>query len=213
MSQGADSFYREEASRETSKRRRDMRAERLYERRRKKRRSPLGTVVELLLTVAVAFALVFFVVRPFVVMSYFTPTESMVPTIQAGSDRVLANKFVYRFAGPDRGDIVVLEGVDQQEGEPPLLKRVVGLEGDEIQVQGGRLFLNGEPQDEPYLNIDEIPDPSVFGPFTVPEGHIFVMGDNRGNSGDSRVFGPVPVENLEGEAFVRFWPLDRLGPL
>jgi signal peptidase I len=213
VSYGSDSFYREEASREIPKRRRDMRVERMYERRRKKRRSPLGAVAELLLTVAVAFALVFFVVRPFVVMSYFTPTESMVPTIEAGSDRVLANKFIYRFDEPDRGDIVVLEGVDQQPGEPPLLKRVVGLEGDEIQVQGGRLFLNGEPQDEPYLNIDEIPDASVFGPFTVPEDHVFVMGDNRGNSGDSRVFGPVPVENLEGEAFLRFWPLDRMGPL
>jgi len=195
------------------KSRRELREERTRTRRleRRKSRGPIAGLLEFVLTVAVAFLLVFGVVRPFVVMSYFTPTESMVPTIEAGTDRVLANKFIYRFAEPERGDIVVLE--DPNGGEDPLLKRVVGLPGEEIRVQGGLLFVDGERVEEPYLNLAEIPDPSVFGPATVPEGHVFVMGDNRGASGDSRVFGPVPIESLEGEAFLRFWPPDRVGLL
>jgi len=195
---------------ERPKRRRELREERERERRRGGRgsRSALGGLIELVLTVAIAFALVFFVVRPFIVMSYFTPTESMVPTIAAETDRVLVNKFVYRFEEPERGDVVVLE--DPDGGDQPLLKRVVGLPGEEIRVQNGLLFVNDTVVREGYLNVDAVPDPSSYGPTTVPEGHVFVMGDNRGSSQDSRVYGPVPQENLEGEAFVRFWPPNRL---
>ena len=77
-------------------------------------------------------------------------------------------------------------------------------------MQGGVLYVNGEAQKEPYLNQDE-PFRGSYGPTEVPEGHIFVMGDNRGNSADSRVFGPLPLENLQGEAVVRFWPLSKIG--
>jgi len=204
----APEYAREYPTRHKS--RRELREERGRTRRleRRKKRGPFFALLEFVLTVAVAFLLVFGFVRPFVVMSYFTPTESMVPTIEAGTDRVLANKFIYRFVEPERGDIVVLE--DPNGGEQPLLKRVVGLPGEEIRVQGGLLFVDGRRIEEPYLNVDEVPDPSVFGPVTVPEGRVFVMGDNRGRSGDSRVFGPVPIESLEGEAFLRFWPPDRV---
>ena len=184
------------------KRRREVR----WERQRKKRRAGF---TELWLTILVAFALVFGFVRPFVLEAFRIPSESMVPTLEVG-DRVFVNKFIYRFTEPERGDIVVFESVNG--GEEDLIKRVVGVPGDEIEVRSGTLLVNGEPQNEPYLNR-QIPDDSFFGPSRLSEGEVFVMGDNRANSADSRVFGPLPVENIEGEAFMRFWPPTRIGTL
>lgn len=191
-----------------------------------------GSLLEFLVILVVAFALVFGFVRPFVVEAFYIPSESMVPTLDVG-DRVLANKFIYRFTEPERGDIVVFESLEggiipvQQNligriagvftggggnrGEN-LIKRVVGVPGDEIAVRNGMLFVNGGPQKEPYVN-EASPDRSFAAPVTVPEGHVFVMGDNRANSRDSRFFGPVPKEKIEGEAFLRFWPPGRIGLL
>jgi signal peptidase I len=168
-----------------------------------------GGVVEYLVILLVSFALVFGFVRPFVMEAFWIPSGSMIPTLQI-NDRVLVNKFIYRFTEPERGDIVVFESVDNSDED--LIKRVVGLPGDEIAVRGGKLFVNGEPQKEPYTN-QKLPDMTSFAQTTVPEGHVFVMGDNRGNSQDSRVFGPLPRENIEGEAFLRFWPPGRIGLL
>jgi signal peptidase I len=183
------------------------RRERRLEREKKKRKAG---VAELVLTAAVAFVLVFGFVRPFVVEAYRIPTESMVPTLEVG-DRVLANKFIYRFTEPERWDIVVFDSVDEDDDQT-LIKRVVGVAGDEIQVQGGVLYVNDEAQEEAYLNdVDQ--SRSFYGPTVVPEGHIFVMGDNRGNSADSRVFGPLPLENLKGEAFMRFWPVSKISTI
>jgi signal peptidase I len=184
------------------KRRREVR----WERQRKKRRAGF---TELWLTILVAFALVFGFVRPFVLEAFRIPSESMVPTLEVG-DRVFVNKFIYRFTEPERGDIVVFESVNG--GEEDLIKRVVGVPGDEVEVRSGTLLVNGEPQNEPYLNREN-PDDSFFGPSRLSEGEVFVMGDNRANSADSRVFGPLPVENIEGEAFMRFWPPTRIGTL
>jgi signal peptidase I len=195
-----DRFYWEE---EAPKSRRARR----LEREKKKRRAGLA---ELVLTVVVAFVLVFGVVRPFVIEAYRIPTESMVPTLEVG-DRILANKFIYHFTDPKKGDIIVFDSVDEGDDQT-LVKRVVGVAGDEIQVEDGVLFVNGEAQNEPYLN-QELPFRGSYGPMEVPEGHIFVMGDNRGNSADSRVFGPLPLENVKGEAFVRFWPISKIGSL
>ena len=183
------------------------RRERRLKRERKKRKAG---VAELVLTAVVAFVLVFGFVRPFVVEAYRIPSESMVPTLEVG-DRLLANKFIYRFFEPERRDIVVFDSVDEDDDQT-LIKRVVGLAGDEIQVQGGVLYVNGEAQEEPYLN-DTDQSRSFYGPTVVPEGHIFVMGDNRGNSADSRVFGPLPLENLKGEAFMRFWPVSKISTI
>jgi len=193
---------------EAPKSRRELRQLRERQRWRKRWR---GGLTELLVTVFVAVALVFGFVRPFVFEAFSIPSESMVPTLEVG-DRVIANKFVYRFAEPERGDIIVFESVDsaRHRENDTLIKRVVGVEGDDIQVQNGRLLVNGEPQDETYLN-EKLPDKSSYGPTTVPEGKVFMMGDNRANSGDSRIFGPVPLENLKGEAFFRFWPVRRIG--
>jgi signal peptidase I len=168
-----------------------------------------GGFLEFLIILAVAFVLVFGFVRPFVLEAFRIPSESMVPTLEVG-DRVFVNKFIYRFSEPERGDIVVFESVNG--GEEDLIKRVVALPGDTVAVSGNVLSVNGEPQSEPYLNR-EIPDDSFFGPSRVSEGEVFVMGDNRANSADSRVFGPLPVENIEGEAFMRFWPPPRIGAL
>ena len=195
-----DRFYWEE---EAPKSRRARR----LEREKKKRRAGLA---ELVLTVVVAFVLVFGVVRPFVIEAYRIPSESMVPTLEVG-DRILANKFIYHFTDPKKGDIIVFDSVDEEDDQT-LVKRVVGVAGDEIQVEDGVLFVNGEAQNEPYLN-QELPFRGSYGPTEVPEGHIFVMGDNRGNSADSRVFGPLPLENVKGEAFVRFWPISKIGSL
>ncbi len=187
--------------------------------------------LEFPLILIVAFALVFLVVRPYVVEAFYIPSESMVPTLEVG-DRVLVNKFIYRFTEPERRDVVVFktpEGVDNSvDGNPiarligwfqgkrderqDLIKRVVGLPGDTIAVRNGRLFVNGERQKEPYLN-KSLPDQSFFQQTTVPQGKVFVMGDNRTNSRDSRFIGPIPKENIEGEAFLRFWPPGRLGTL
>jgi signal peptidase I len=166
-----------------------------------------GGALEYLVILLVSFALVFGFVRPFVMEAFWIPSGSMIPTLQIG-DRVLVNKFIYRFTDPRRGDIIVFESVDNSNED--LIKRVVGLPGDKIAVRGGKLFVNGEPQKEPYTN-KKLPDRSFYAQTTVPKNHVFVMGDNRGNSADSRVFGPLPEKNIEGEAFLRFWPPDRIG--
>ena len=174
-------------------------------------REKTGGLLRLLLALLVTFALFFGVVRPFIVEAFYVPSESMVPTFLVG-ERLLVNKFIYRFSEPERGDIVVFEAQTADGGEVHLVKRVLGLPGDEIAVRDGVLVLNGVPQRESYLNRDSA-DESSFGPVEVPPEHVFVMGDNRANSADSRVFGPVPEENIVGEAFLRVWPPNRLGLL
>lgn len=170
--------------------------------------------VEPVVILAVAFLLVFGFVRPVVAEARYVGSPSMVPTLKVGDepfekDRVLVNKLAYDFSTPERGDIVLFESVGG--GEEVLIKRAVGLPGDTIEVRRGFLFVNGERRREPYVNDRTRTRQPPFGPVTVPEGHVFVMGDNRGNSSDSRVFGAVPEEDLIGEAFVRFWPPGRVG--
>ena len=170
----------------------------------------------LFMMLVLAVDLVFGFVRPFVVEPMSVPSASMAPTLEPG-DRVLTNKLVYDFADPDRGDLVVFESVGERRDEE-IVKRVVGLPGEEISVQEGTLLVNGEPPHEPYLRATqespaarETPGVDSFGPMVVPQNHVFVMGDNRTNSYDSRFFGPVPEENLVGEVSTRFWPPGRLG--
>ena len=182
---------------------------RTSEEARPTRKKSGGGIVEYLVILVVSFALVFGFVRPFVVEAFWIPSGSMIPTLQI-NDRVLVNKFIYRFTEPKPGDVVVFSSVDDRNTD--LIKRVVAVAGDRVSVRTGRLFIDGKPQREPFTN-KKFPDRSFSAPITVPKGHVFVMGDNRSNSSDSRVFGPLPKENIEGEAFLRFWPLDRIGPL
>ena len=179
------------------------------ERRRNASTKSGGGVLEFLIILLVSFVLVFGFVRPFVIEAFWIPSASMVPTLKYG-ERVLVNKFIYRFTEPERGDVIVFKSVEGDDED--LIKRVVGVPGDEIAVRDGKLFVNGEPQKEPYVN-KKYPDRSFYAPTTVPKDHVFAMGDNRANSQDSRIFGPVPEENIEGEAFLRFWPPHRIGGL
>ena len=169
-----------------------------------------GGFLEFMVILLVAFALVFGFVRPFVLEAFYIPSESMVPTLEVG-DRVFVNKFVYRFSEPQRGDIIVFRSVEG-EGED-LIKRVIGVPGDRIAIINGVLHVNGETQKETYLRDARPLDEGPNGPTRVREEEVFMMGDNRANSRDSRFFGPVPIENIEGEAFVIFWPPWRIGLL
>jgi signal peptidase I len=177
----------------------------------------LKSLLEIPVILLISFALVFGFVRPVVASSFYVGSGSMEPTLhgcqRCTNDRVLINKLAYDFEEPERGDIVLFR--DPEGGAEPLIKRVVGLPGDRIAVRYGKLVLNGEPRKEPYVVnracVRGVPKTCSFGPVTVPEGHVFVMGDNRARSYDSRFFGPVPDDSLIGEALFRFWPPWRVG--
>ena len=175
-----------------------------------RKKSGTRRLTEYAVILLVAFVVVFGVLRPFVVKSFWIPSESMVPTLEVG-DRFLANKFIYRIREPERGDIIVFRSVEG--GDEDLVKRVVAVAGDEVAVENGVLRVNDVTQNEPFTNKGFPDDGSFFGPMRVPEGEVFVMGDNRANSRDSRFFGPVPLENIEGEAVASFWPPSRIGVL
>jgi signal peptidase I len=131
--------------------------------------------------------------------------QSMEPNLHS-TQRVVVEKVTYRFAhGPRRGDIVVLALPEQSE---MLIKRVVGLPGESIEVRSGRVYIDGKPLDEPWTVN---PGGGSYGPHTIPPLHVFVMGDNRGASNDSRNFGPVAIEHVVGHAWFSYWPLEYVG--
>lgn len=199
--------------------------------RPEKPKTPFWIELPGLLLTALAVAVL---VKTFLVQPFYIPSESMLPTIEI-NDRVMVNKLAYRFGEPERGDIVVflnpslsdeeleetipeavirsiLEAVGvRTRGEDDLIKRVVGLEGQTVAIRDGYLEIDGVPYEEPYL------PPGItmgdFAPVTVPPDHVFVMGDNRNSSLDGRRFGPVPIDEIVGEAMLRIWPLDRFGGL
>ena len=167
----------------------------------------LGWLKETLETLAIAFVLAF-LIRAFVVQGFWIPSGSMEPSLQIG-DRLLAHKFF----NVDRGDVFVFKY--PLDPEKDYVKRVIGLPGDVIRVEDKRVYVNGELLDEPYVvHRDTLIRSDVrdqYGPVTVPPDSLFVMGDNRDSSADSRYWGFVPEENLVGEAFIVYWPLGRLG--
>lgn len=131
--------------------------------------------------------------------------QSMEPNLHT-AQRVVVEKVTYRFLhGPRRGDIVV---IDLPEQTDMLIKRVVGLPGETIEVQGGRVYIEGNLLEEPW---DINPGGVNYGPETIPPLHVFVMGDNRGASNDSRNFGPVPIEHIVGHAWFSYWPVEHMG--
>lgn len=166
-----------------------------------------GSVLDLLLMMFLAMMLMFGVIRPFVAEVFLIPSESMSPTLKVG-DRVLALKLAYRFTEPERGDLAVFS---DPEGELTI-KRVVGLPGDTVATRDGVLYVNGEPKRESYVDY-ELTDSTFYGPEKVPAGHMYVMGDSRSNSKDSRAFGPVPEEDLLGRVILRVAPVGEAGPL
>ena len=159
--------------------------------------------------VLVGAVLVALVVRTFLLQAFSIPSGSMESTLEI-RDRLLVNKLSYQFGDLERGDIVVFEKPDDVASPyDDLIKRVIGLPGDVVEGRDDQVFVNGEALDEPYLDANTIT--SAFGPETVPADHVWVMGDNRGNSSDSRVFGPIETDRVRGEAFLRYWPLPRIG--
>lgn len=132
------------------------------------------------------------------------PSESMEPTLRPG-DQVLLDKLAYRLGSAHRDDLAVFHS---PEGGEISLKRIVGLPGDRIGIEDGVLSVNGHLEREAYVNY-RLTDSVYFGPVTVPPGHVFVMGDNRSNSRDSREYGAVSEKALMGRVLLRLWPLSR----
>ncbi|NLG67022.1 MAG: signal peptidase I [Actinobacteria bacterium] len=166
--------------------------------------SLLSSIGEIVLIVAAAFVLAL-LIQHFLVKPFGIPSESMEPTLLKG-DRVLVNRLAYRFGEPQRGDIVVFR---PPMGNEDYIKRIVAVGGDTVAVHDGRLYVNGEPQSEPYIKEQQLL--GQFEEVEVPEGSCFMMGDNRNNSGDSRVFGSVKKSAVVGKAFLIYWPLSHLG--
>lgn len=184
-----------------------------------------------------AILFLLFVVVPLLFKPFRIPSESMKPTVEIG-DRILVRRGGYT---PERGDVVVSQppagaehgrlecgvpGFDpverrqacprptEQRSDQNFVHRVVALGGDRLRIEGGRTFVNGRRQDEPYIEPDESCDVcNLPREITVPEDHVFVMGDNRGASADSRFWGPVKQDWIVGEVAIRYYPLGRFGGL
>jgi signal peptidase I len=173
--------------------------------------SVVRSVLEWVAVIVGALALAL-VLRAVLFQAFFIPSESMEPTLRR-DDRVLVNKLSYRLHEVNRGDVVVFA---RPPGEPPggiddLIKRVIALESETIEARDGQIRIDGMLLVETYLHDGAAV--ADFGPVTVPAGHVFVMGDNRRNSSDSRTFGPIDESSIVGRAFVLFWPPDRLRAL
>jgi signal peptidase I len=157
--------------------------------------------------VIIVALLVAFLVRTFVLAHFVVDGTSMFSTLH-DDDRVFVNKLSYRLHDPNRGDVVVLHQ-DSGVSERDLIKRVIALPGETIEVQNCQVIIDGQALEEPYLDPEVVTPGNCGGdlaPVLVPEEHVFVMGDNRGGSQDSRALGPIEEEELVGRAFVVFWP-------
>jgi signal peptidase I len=179
-------------------------------------------IVELV-TVVVVAVLIAVLLRTFVVATYSIPSGSMEPTLQIG-DRIVVNKLSYHLHGVDRGDIVVFSTPPTEDcaGQPvsDLVKRVIGLPGETISLADGRVYINGHVLTEPYLpsdaRNDTYPGPSnaaysLNHAYRIPAGEVFMMGDNRSQSCDSRYWGTVRESTIVGKVDMRIWPLSRIG--
>lgn len=173
--------------------------------------SGLRSLVEWVVVVGGAL-IIALVIKTFLLQAFYIPSSSMVSTLNIG-DRVLVNKLSYKVHDVHRGDILVFERPEGEadSGITDLIKRVIALPGETVEAQNGQILIDGEPLDEPYL--DEGVTTGDFDPVTVPEGHYFMMGDNRGDSRDSRFFGPIAEETIVGRAFFRVWPLGDISTL
>lgn len=185
----------------------------------KKKKSKLRETFE---TIIIAFLLAIFI-RATIAEARYIPSESMLPTLEIG-DRLIIEKISNHFGIPNRGDIIVFYPPNRTELNTDLftsivrwlgftsdvayIKRVIGLPGEKLSVENGTIFINGEPLEEPYINEKPFYEYPVI---TVPKDSIFMMGDNRNNSLDSHVWGPLPIKNIIGKAVFRFWPPNRIG--
>jgi signal peptidase I len=174
-------------------------------------RSGVRSAVEWVVIVAAAL-LTALLIKTFLLQAFYIPSDSMNPTLVV-HDRVLVNKLSYHFHDVHRGDIVVFKR-PPGEDDPrikDLIKRVVGLPGDTVEGRSGRVLIDGRALTEPYLPKGT--QTSDFPTQKIPTGKYWVMGDNRGNSKDSRVFGPIDKSLIVGRAFIRVWPISKISLL
>jgi signal peptidase I len=186
---------------------------------------PWPTVIDWIVTIVVAVGAVL-AIKAWVVNPYRIPSSSMEPTLHCAepatgcasrfSDRVLANRFIYRFRDPERGEIVVFKTPPAAAGclegggaGQTFVKRLIGLPGDHLEQRNGVVRVNGERLDEPYIQAGRRGGRDFTA--DVPAGQYFMMGDNRTQSCDSREWGPVPRANLIGPVFAIYWPPQRIG--
>ena len=181
-------------------------------------------VLDWVLTIVGAIVIVFGL-KMWVVNPYRIPSSSMEPTLHCAkpapgceaqfSDRVLANRFIYRFRNPKRGEIIVFKTPPEAKvrcgAGGTFVKRLIGLPGETVSERDGYVYINGAQLKEPYIAADRRDHEPPRSWTKIPKGYYFFMGDNRAQSCDSRVWGPVPRANLIGEVFFVYWPPNRLG--
>lgn len=168
----------------------------------------LKEILKEIFEIIVIAAILATIMRTTVIEARVIPSGSMIPTIQI-SDRVLVNKFLYYFKQPQRGDIIVFKPPEKLAQKDDFIKRVIGLPGDTVEVHDGRVFVNGDALTEPYIAE---PPAYSYGPIKVPQGCLFVMGDNRNQSFDSHLWESgvwLKLDHVKGKAFAIFWPLNR----
>ena len=171
-----------------------------------KRTGSIGSFLKELPLLVVIALIVAWVIKSFLIQPFYIPSASMEPTFMPG-DHVLVNKFIYRYSEPERGDVLVFKfPLDQSKD---YIKRVIASGGERVELRGGKVLVNGKPIKESYTRRSF--DVTPYGPRKVDKGEFFVLGDNRGNSADSRVWGLLPKDNILGKAFFVYWPPDRIG--
>jgi signal peptidase I len=178
-----------------------------------------GYLVEIAETVVLT-AVIFFGIQAFVAQPFQVEGGSMESTLRSG-EYVLIDKLTPRWDPYERGDIIVLDPPGQAavEGGAPYIKRVIGLPGDHVELREGSVHVNGVVLDEPYVfandGVRQPTDPSFDGPteWLVPEGQLFVLGDHRRSSSDSRMIGTIEISHVIGRAWLRYWPIDAFGTL
>ena len=182
------------------------------------RRPMLGCLFEIVETLVLTL-IIFLVIQNFVAQPYKVQQQSMEHTLEP-DQYVLVDKLTPRLDVYKRGDIVVFTPPKDwaQDDGTPFIKRVIGIGGDTIEIRDGLVRVNGTTLDEPYIFADQPGDPpqpttSSQAHWVVPAGELFLMGDHRANSADSRSFGPVPVVNIVGRAWLRYWPMNVFGIL
>lgn len=197
--------------------------DRSADRRRERKKSSTRNMIEWVLVLGGALVIAV-LVRTFLFQTFWIPSPSMAATLEEG-DRVLVNKLSYRFGDPERGDVIVFERPPGETGEiKDLIKRVIGLPGERVSIIDGSVYIDGRKLTEGYTN--DLPTEATVGCGTgdttgidtptgmlVPEGHVFVLGDNRTQSHDGRCFGPVDQDLIVGRAFMIIWPPSKVGGL
>lgn len=165
-------------------------------------------------SIAVALVLTL-IIRTYVVQAFKIPSGSMRPTLIEG-DKLFVNKFIYRFEDPKPGDIIVFKYPEDRKKD--FIKRLVAVGGQTVEIRDGKIHVDGKVLDDPasfgkFFYYNHEPYGGPYEKIQVPEGQYYVLGDNSANSTDSRFWGFVPKQNVIGKAFVRWWPIKRMGRL